>query len=150
MSYPCINQSFVQINSFLNRFIPCLVIRISIKLLCAICSSHEVNDGFVPSISELNCIPTSFIQDGLPNILVTICGAVHDSSIADDDGWGVTCLRNLSEDIFKLHLESHQRNLKFDGVRKCHFWCLDESTSVHEYCGCFGHQKHSVANLFQM
>lgn len=131
MSSPRINQLLVEI----FRLIDCLVARFIIfscvKLYGTICGRHHVDDGLVAAISELNGAPASLIEERLPHVIVSICHAVHDTTIAQNDDFLVAAECRLKESVFERHLHLHNIDLKLDLIGKIHFTCLNEGSALH-------------------
>ena len=149
MTYPGIDEFLIQFFCFINGLRSCLISKVII-IFCAVSSSNKMKDSFIPSISQLNCAPSCFIQNCLPNIFITVCLSIHDASIADNDSRLPCGISNIDKNIFKVHLQLHQACLKLNCIFKRHLWRLNKSTTVVENCGCFRNKKHSITNLFHV
>jgi hypothetical protein len=73
-----------------------------------------MDDCLIPSVSQLHSAPSSLIQDSLPNMLISISRAIHNSSIAEDDDWDIRSHSDLCEDIFEGHLQFNEVDLETD------------------------------------
>lgn len=71
--------------------------------------------------------------------------AVHDSTVAQDDGGLLLLDSPLQEDILQAHLRLHDLNLKAYLVHECHLVRLNEAASLHHESGSLGHQEHLEA-----
>ena len=111
---------------------------------------HEMDHCLVSSVPQLDGTPARLVKNGLPYVLASVGAAIHDTTIAKDDRWLITRLRDLYKDIFKIHLQLHQIYLKFDSVTKAHFRRLNQRPANHENGGRFRNNEHPVPNLFQM
>ena len=118
--------------------------------LGAIGSGHKMHNCLVSSVPQLDSTPARLIENGLPYVLTRIRATVHDTTIAEDDCGLIARLRDLYKDIFKIHLQFHQIDLKFDCVTEAHFRRLNQCSANHEDGSCLRNYKHPVANLFQM
>ena len=116
-------------------------------ILSTVGSGHEMYNCLVPSVPQLDGTPARLVENGLPHVLTGVRAAVHDAPIAEDDRGLIARLRDLNKDIFKIHLQLHQIDLKFDCVTKAHFRRLDKRPANHEDGGRLRNYEHPVANL---
>jgi len=61
VTYPCIYQLFVKLNSLVHSLVPRLIVDIGVELGRAIRCRHQVNHRFVPSVAQLNRRPSRLV-----------------------------------------------------------------------------------------
>lgn len=104
---PGINQPLIELNSLLGIFVPRLIARIGVEFVSTVCGGNHMQNSFIPSISQLDGAPAGLIQNCLPHVFVTVCGAIHNTSITNYNCGSIKRLGNFDENILELHLKFH-------------------------------------------
>lgn len=90
MADPSVDKPFIKGYGFWDVFISGFVINTRVECLSSVSCSNHMDDCLIPSISQVNSAPSSFIQYRLPNILITVSRSVHNTSIAQDNSGCLT------------------------------------------------------------
>ena len=147
MTHPGIYKPPVKGNSLVDAFVPCLVVLALVKFRGAISTGDHMDDGLVPSVAQLDCVPGRLIKQRLPEVFVGVGAAVHDSPVADDDRLDVGVDGDVDENVLQDHLGAHHVYLEAHSVGKGQLVSLDHCASLHEHSGCFWNDQHPEAQL---
>ena len=142
MPGPSINQLPVQDPCFFDTLVASFVVFARVKLFSAIRRCFQVDDNFVPSVSQLDCTPASFVEKCLPDLICDVSLTIHDTPVADENGLLVSMQRSLEKDVFEDHLCLHEIDLELDTISEGHLAGLNEASPLHHQRGSLWNEKN--------
>ena len=146
MTTPSTNQFSINFSCFFKWLVSYIFV-IHVKLLCPFCSRHHMNNCLVTTISKLDCRPSSFVKDCLPDIFISVCTTIHHTPIKKNDRMFITSLCNIYENVFKVHLELHEILLGQNCLNKTHLLSCYRGTALFKQGCSFWNLKDSKTHL---